>query len=78
MKAIRYRTIYQDVRTFGACSLGNLKYRFKNFAPGPEKVELYEAALSNALEATFTPKGRKDESAPCPFELQESEFTFGS
>ncbi|KAG2080281.1 uncharacterized protein F5147DRAFT_661346 [Suillus discolor] len=31
----------------------------------------YEAALNNVLEVTFAPRGRKDESAPCPFEFQE-------
>ncbi|KAG1804362.1 hypothetical protein EV424DRAFT_1432172 [Suillus variegatus] len=54
--------------------LGNSRYHFENFAPDPEKVELYgsaEAALNNVLEVTFAPKGRKDESAPCPFEFQE-------
>lgn len=54
--------------------LGNSKYQFENFTPDPEKIELYgsdEAALNNALEVTFAPKGRKDEFAPCPFEFQE-------
>ncbi|KAG1901336.1 uncharacterized protein F5891DRAFT_1187612 [Suillus fuscotomentosus] len=54
--------------------LGNSRYHFENFAPDPEKVELYgsaEAALNNVLEVTFASKGRKDESAPCPFEFQE-------
>ncbi|KIK33072.1 hypothetical protein CY34DRAFT_813851, partial [Suillus luteus UH-Slu-Lm8-n1] len=54
--------------------LGNSKYNFEYYAPDPDKVELYgstEAALNNALEVTFAPRGRKDESAPCPFEFQE-------
>ncbi|KAG1780802.1 hypothetical protein EV702DRAFT_1193624 [Suillus placidus] len=45
--------------------LGNSKYHFENFAPDPEKVELYgstEAALNNVLEVTFAPRGRMDES----------------
>ncbi|KAG1899070.1 uncharacterized protein F5891DRAFT_916689, partial [Suillus fuscotomentosus] len=39
--------------------LGNFRYHFENFAPDPEKVELYssaEAALNNVLEVTFAPK----------------------
>ncbi|KAG0700976.1 hypothetical protein DFH29DRAFT_1069907 [Suillus ampliporus] len=54
--------------------LGNSKYNFEHYAPDPERVELYgstEAALNNVLEVTFAPRGRKDESAPCPFEFQE-------
>jgi len=54
--------------------LGNSKYHFEHFVPDPEKVEEYgsaEAAVNNALEVTFAPQGRKDESAPCPFEFQE-------
>ncbi|KAG2043118.1 hypothetical protein BDR03DRAFT_500645 [Suillus americanus] len=48
-------------------SLGNSKYHFENFAPDPEKVELYsstEAVLNNALEVTCAPRAIvKDESA---------------
>jgi len=54
--------------------LGNSKYNFEHYATDPDKVELYgstEAALNNALEVTFAPRGRKDESAPCSFEFQE-------
>ncbi|OJA09530.1 hypothetical protein AZE42_06998 [Rhizopogon vesiculosus] len=53
--------------------LDNSKYQFEHFTPDPEKVEEYgsaEAAVNNALEVTFAPKGRKNESAPCPFEFQ--------
>ncbi|KAG1737383.1 hypothetical protein EDB19DRAFT_1717515 [Suillus lakei] len=42
-------------------SLGNSKYNFEHYAPDPEKVKLYgstEAALNNALEVTFAPRGQ--------------------
>ncbi|OJA09964.1 hypothetical protein AZE42_11746 [Rhizopogon vesiculosus] len=54
--------------------LDNSKYQFEHFTPDPEKVEEYGsagAAVNDALEVTFAPKGRKDESTPCPFEFQE-------
>jgi len=54
--------------------LGNQKYNFVGFSPDPEKIELYgtsEAAINHELEVTFAPKGRRDKSAPCPFELDE-------
>ncbi|KAG2147585.1 hypothetical protein DEU56DRAFT_697114, partial [Suillus clintonianus] len=54
--------------------LGNQKYNFEHFSPDPEKIELYgtsEAALNHELEVTFAPKGRRDNSAPCPFEFAE-------
>jgi len=54
--------------------LGDEKYNFVSWAPDPEDIELYgspEAALNHVLEVTFAPQGRKDKSAPCPFELVE-------
>lgn len=54
--------------------LGDERYNFVSWVPDPEDIELYgtsEAALNHALEVTFAPQGRKDESAPCPFELVE-------
>ncbi|KAG2122110.1 hypothetical protein DEU56DRAFT_832815 [Suillus clintonianus] len=54
--------------------LGNSKYNFEHYVPDPDRVELYgstEAALNNVLEVTFAPRGRKDESALCPFEFEE-------
>ena len=54
--------------------LGNQKYNFVGFSPDPEKIDLYgtsEAAINHELEVSFGPKGRRDDSAPCPFELEE-------
>ncbi|KAG2754086.1 hypothetical protein P692DRAFT_20721415, partial [Suillus brevipes Sb2] len=53
--------------------LGNQRYNFEHFSD-PEKIELYgtsEAAVNQELEVTFAPKGRRDDSAPCPFEFEE-------
>ncbi|KAG2112346.1 uncharacterized protein F5147DRAFT_744584 [Suillus discolor] len=54
--------------------LGNQRYNFEHFSPDPEKIELYgtsEAAINHELEVTFAKKGRRDDSAPCPFEFEE-------
>lgn len=54
--------------------LGNQRYNFEHFSPDPEKIDLYgtsEAAVNQELEVTFAPKGRRDDSAPCPFEFEE-------
>ncbi len=50
-------------------SAGNI-YDFRNFVPDPELVELFgsrEAALNNALEVVFAPRGRL--AGPNPFIL---------
>jgi len=54
--------------------LGNQTYNFVGFSLDPEKIELYgtsEAAINHELEVIFAPKGQRDDSAPCPFELEE-------
>ncbi|OJA07519.1 hypothetical protein AZE42_10753 [Rhizopogon vesiculosus] len=53
---------------------GNQKYNFVCFSPDPEEIELYgtsEAAIDHELEVIFAQKGRRDNSAPCPFELEK-------
>lgn len=54
--------------------IGQEKYNFVLWAPNPDDIEFYgssESASNRTLEVAFAPGGRKDESAPCPFEFVE-------